>query len=242
MIPGPSIHPGQPAGAARPTVLGPIAARPLASLVAVLVLAVVGAACSSGSERAADSEVVVRTADGVQVMEPAEAAALLAEGADRAGAATRVESERTETTLSVTEANRSFQVRLGTALTVFNTCLGEAGFVFVGIPGQTDDPRAAEAGYLGALISCNNESGIGNILAEQNARQSQLTAEQKTSINESGRSVFECLIDRGWDLGELVPNENGILTASRFPDVPPERQDEFQRDLDECGWNDLDLG
>ena len=195
-----------------------------------------------GRADAADTEVVVMRADDVQVVEADEAAALLEAGRSRAGRASRSESSPTATTLSVTEANRSFQVRLGTALTVFNTCLGDLGITFVGIPGQTDDPAAAEPDYLPALISCNNESGIGNILQEQQARQASLTAEQKAAINESGRAVFECLIDRGWDMGELEPNQNGILSASRFPDVPPSRQTEFQRDLDECGWNDLDLG
>ncbi|MEM7324374.1 MAG: hypothetical protein AAF531_14890 [Actinomycetota bacterium] len=206
----------------------------------IAVLALVAAGC--GAAAVEEPSVVIRTADQIQVVSQDEAAQLLAAGADRAGPASRSEAEVTETTLSVTEANRSFQVRLGTALTVFNSCLGDAGFVFVGLPGQSDDPVAADPNYLAALIACNTESGISGILAEQNDRQSSLTPEQKTSINESGRSVFECLIDRGWDLGDLVPNENGILTVSRFPDVPPERQDEFQRDLDACGWNDLDLG
>ncbi len=205
----------------------------------VLAVSALAVGCAGGEDDGA--ETIVRTADQVQIVSPEEAARLLEEGESRAGDANRVDAA-TATTLGVTEANRSFQVELGTALTIFNSCLGDAGFTFVGIPGQTDDPRATEDGYLGALISCNNESGIGNLLAEQNSRQSELTAEQKTSINTSGRAVFECLIDRGWDLGELVPNQNGILTASRFPDVSAERQDEFQRDLDECGWNDLDLG
>ena len=200
----------------------------------------VASACSQTI--AAEPRVVVMRADDVQVVSPEEASRLLDEGEERAGAATRNETGPTETTLLVTEANRSFQVRLGTALTVFNTCLGEAGYIFVGLPGQSDDPIAAEPQYLGALISCNNESGIGNILSEQNTRQEDLSAEQKTAINESGRKVFECIIDRGWDLGDLVPNQNGILTASQFPSIPPSRQNEWQRDLDECGWNDLDLG
>ena len=204
------------------------------------VISLLVAAC--GQADASEAEVLIRRADDVQVVDPAEAEALLEAGRSRVGRASRTESSPTETTLSVTEANRSFQVRLGTALTVFNTCLGDLGFTFVGIPGQTDDPAAADPGYLPALISCNNESGIGSILTEQQARQAALTADQKAAINEAGRTVFECLIDRGWDLGELVPNQNGILTASRFPDVPPSRSDEFQRDLDECGWNDLDLG
>ncbi len=221
---------------------GPAAAGRRRSTAALVALAALVGLSACGSSAGAETETVIRRADDIQVVDPDEAEALLADGAARAGAADRNEVEPTATTLSVTEANRSFQVRLGTALTVFNTCLGDAGFTFVGIPGQTDDPAAADPGYLPALISCNNESGIGNILSEQQARQASLSADQKAAINESGRQVFECLIDRGWELGELVANQNGILTASRFPDVPPSRQDEFQRDLDECGWNDLDLG
>lgn len=206
----------------------------------LLILMVVAAGCASSAE--AEPSTVIRTADDVQIVSAEEAEELLAEGAGRAGDATRTEFSSTETTLSVTEANRSFQVRLGTALSLFNGCLGEAGYTFVGLPGQSDDPVASEPQYLGALISCNNETGIGNILAEQSSRQQDLTAAQKTAINEAGREVFNCLIDRGWDLGELEPNQNGILTASQFPAVPPSRQTEFQRDLDECGWNDLNLG
>lgn len=201
---------------------------------------IVSAGCAGSAD--AEPNIVIRSADDVQIVSAEEAQELLAAGAGRAGDATRTEFSSTETTLPVTEANRSFQVRLGTALSLFNSCLGEAGYTFVGLPGQSDDPVAAEPQYLGALISCNNETGIGNILAEQSTRQQDLTADQKTAINEAGREVFNCLIDRGWDLGELQPNQNGILTAARFPDVPPSRQTEFQRDLDECGWNDLDLG
>ena len=197
---------------------------------------------TSNETGSAETRTVVMRADDVQVVSADEAADLLAEGEERAGQATRNEAEVTETTLSVTEANRSFQVRLGTALTIFNSCLGEAGYDFVGLPGQSDDPVAAEPEYLAALIACNNESGIGAVLAEQNSRQQDLTADQKVAANEAGREVFECLIERGWDLGELKPNQNGILGPSRFPDIAPSRQTEFQRDLDECGWNDLELG
>lgn len=212
----------------------------IGTLTVLIALAVLAGGCASTVE--AQPQTVVMAADDVQLVTPEDAVRLLEEGESRAGGVSRTEVSPTETTLSVTEANRSFQVRLGTALSVFNTCLGELGFTFVGLPGQSDDPVAAEPEYLAALISCNNESGIGNILAEQNTRQQDLSAEQKTAINEAGRMVFECILDRGWDLGELTPNANGILTASQFPTVPPSRQNEWQRDLDECGWNDLDLG
>lgn len=203
------------------------------ALLGTLALALTLGAC--GDKDASAPSVNVQSADGVQIVEADEAEDLLEEGQERA-------TSSTSTTLAVSEASRSFQTRLGTALTVFNTCLGDVGYAFVGIPGQTDDPIAAEPEYLTALIECNNESGIANVLQEQGVRQQDLTADEKKEANESGRAVFGCLIDRGWDLGDLEPNDNGILSPSRFPAVPPSRQDEFQRDLDDCGWNDLELG
>ncbi len=217
-------------------------ARTISSLGGVLAVILLLGACG-GKDEAAPS-VNVQSADEVQIVDPDEAEDLLKEGADKATPPTSDPSNtaETSTTLAVNEAGRSFQTRLGTALTVFNTCLGDVGYSFVGIPGQTEDPIAAEPEYLTALIECNNQSGIANVLQEQGVRQQDLTADEKKEANESGRAVFGCLIDRGWDLGELEPNDNGILSPSRFPAVPPSRQDEFQRDLDDCGWNDLELG
>ncbi len=212
------------------------------TIVGVLAVIFFLGACGGKDESA--PAVNVQSADGVQIVDADEAEDLLKEGEERVTTSTTSpsETEETSTTLAVSEAGRSFQTRLGTALTVFNTCLGEAGYTFVGIPGQTEDPIAAEPEYLTALIECNNQSGIANVLQEQGVRQQDLTADEKKEANESGRTVFGCLIDRGWDLGELEPNDNGILSPSRFPAVPPSRQDEFQRDLDACGWNDLELG
>ena len=127
-------------------------------------------------------------------------------------------------------------------MTAFNGCLADLGLRFVGIPGQTDDPAAEEPDYLPALISCNNESGIGEVLQEQNERPGDLSPEQKKTRNEEEKAIFERLVDRGWDFGPLEPNENGILTASSFPDDINVRADEFARDLDACGWNDPQLG
>lgn len=196
------------------------------------------ASCGGDSPQAT---VVVRGADDVQVVDADEAARLLDEGNAQAAAAEQ--AVRTEATaVPVVESSRSFQTRLGTALATFNGCLQERGFQFVGLPGQTDDPIADDPDYLPSLIACNNESGIASVLQEQSARQAALSAADKERLNTDAKAVFECLLDRGWDFGPLEPNENGILGPSSFPDDVSARQDEFGRDLDACGWNDLDLG
>ncbi len=204
---------------------------------AVTRLAIVGAAvvalaaCASGDDRAT---IEIRRADDVQVVPADEAARLLADGS--AGA------EGSAATVPVVESSRSFQTRLGRALVDFNGCLQDRGFTFVGLPGESDDPTAADPGYVPALIACNNESGIAAVLQEQNSRQGDLTADDIERLNTDAQEVFECLLDRGWAFGELEPNENGVLTPSSFPSDIGTRGDELNRDLDACGWNDLDLG
>ncbi len=206
-----------------------------------IVVAVLAALTAGCSQPETETAVVVRGADEIKVVDADEAERLLDEGASRA--AGNEETVRTDaTTVSVVESGRSFQTRLGTALATFNGCLQERGFQFVGIPGQTDDPTASDPDYLPSLIACNNESGIANVLQEQGDRQAALTADDKKRLNEDSQVVFECLLDRGWDFGALEPNQNGVLSPSSFPDDINARRDEFNRDLDACGWNDLDLG
>ena len=207
-------------------------------LVALAVLAALAIGCSQPEDEA---NVVVRGADEIKVVDADEAERLLDDGAARA--AGNEQSVRTEATaVPVVESGRDFQTRLGTALASFNGCLQERGFQFVGLPGQSDDPVASDPDYLPALIACNNESGIASVLQEQGDRQAELSADEKKRLNEDSQVVFECLLDRGWEFGELEPNQNGVLSPSSFPDDINTRRDEFNRDLDSCGWNDLDLG
>jgi len=206
-------------------------ARGLAAGALLTVLAACG-------ETTVEITTTVRGVDEVQVMSADQAAALL-DGGGTVGAATRTRTEAEQ--LEVTESGRSFQTRLSTALTTFGNCLDERGFRFIGLPGQ-GNPDADDPQYIAALIACNAESNISGVLQEQNDRQQSLTAAQKQSLNENARDLVECLRDRGWEFGELQPNQNGILTPSSFPPDTQTRQEEFSRDLDECGWFDLDLG
>jgi hypothetical protein len=194
------------------------------------------AACG---ETTAEVTVTVRGIDDVQVMSAADAQRLLDGGPGVAGEIQRNKAEADA--LEVTESGRSFQTRLSTALSTFGDCLSERGFSFIGLPGQ-GDPEADEADYISALIACNAVSGISSVLQEQNARQQELTAAQKTALNENARDLVICMLDRGWQFGEMVPNQNGILSPTSFPPDVQERNDEFSRDLEACGWFDLDLG
>ncbi|MGF1598733.1 MAG: hypothetical protein ACFCVK_17695 [Acidimicrobiales bacterium] len=217
-----------------------VSVRAVVAIVAAAVGVVAcGAATDDGLEAGDHPTVVTRRADDVQVVPPDEAARLLDEGRDRVAA---VAPAGPEATVAADESSRSFQTRLGTALVVFNGCLDERGFRFVGLPGETDDPAAADPNYFPALVACNNESGIAAVLQEQSERQTDLGVDDKVALNEDAKALHECMTDRGWDLGPLEANENGVLSITRFPDDLADRPDEFTRDLDACGWNDLDLG
>lgn len=183
--------------------------------------------------------VSVRGVDEVTVMPAADAQRLLDGGPGVAGEVrrNRAEAER----LEVTESGRSFQTRLSTALSTFGGCLSDRGFSFIGLPGQ-GNPEADEQQYISALIACNAVSGISSVLQEQTARQGELTAAQKRALNENARDLVSCMLDRGWQFGELAPNQSGILSPSSFPTDIQERSEEFNRDLEACGWFDLDLG
>lgn len=209
-------------------------------LVGGLVLLFLAAGCSSSDP---DSIVITRRADEVQVVPADVARDLLAGGADRAGAATRVESEAaTGTTLPISQAEQGFQARLSTALGVFNTCLQEEGYEFVGLPGRTDDPAAQDPGYLPALQTCNSRAGLLALLQEQQQRQASLSPEQIESLNEQLRTAWDCVRDRGWAFGDLAPNQNGVLQPSEQPENLLNRIDELSPDLEACGFNDIELG
>ena len=202
----------------------------------VVLLALLATACGDPETQVT---VTVRGVDEVQVMSADQAAALLDGAPGAAGPAVRTAAQAEQ--LDVTESGRSFQTRLSTALTTFGSCLEDRGWSFIGLPGQ-GNPDADDADYIASLIACNAESGISNVLQEQNDRQASLTAAQKQSLNENARDLVECLRDRGWAFGDLVPNQNGILSPSSFPPDTQTRPEEFQRDLEECGWFELDLG
>ncbi len=171
-------------------------------------------------------------------MSPEQARALLA-GDD---SATDAGGDREpDQTLAVTEASRSFQTRLSTALTTFTICLDERGLSFIGLPGS-GEPGADDPGYLSALVLCNAESNIAAVIQEQDARNGDLSPAERQQLNRAALDLADCMADHGWDFGELEPNRNGILMPRSFPSDIGTRRDEFDRDLDRCGWYDLTLG
>jgi hypothetical protein len=203
----------------------------------VACLAIVGLTSCAGSsddasDDASDGGAGVRIDDQV-VIDPAQVAAAReqAEGdaapvtvADTASTppSSAVDSAESTTTLPVAEAEVDELDSLLNALTVFNSCLAGDGFEYIGAPGiggatgeQFDEP------YLQALGKCATASNVVEALQGFGSALDERTPEEIAEYN-FGLPVFrECMIARGWTVGELVPDERGALGFGTALEPPP---------------------
>lgn len=122
------------------------------------------------------------------------------------------EDEADEDEIEVAEAEEDELDGLLNSVTIFNQCLDDEGYEFMGAPGQdgavVDD---FEQGYLQALGACAAESNIVASLQAFGEAQANLTPEE-IAENNFGLPFFkECMEGLGWTVGDLVPDERGAL-------------------------------
>ena len=114
--------------------------------------------------------------------------------------------------IEVAEAEEDELDGLLNAVTVFNQCLDDEGYEFIGAPGQDGaNPDDFEQGYLQALGACAAESNIVASLQAFGEAQANLTPEE-IAENNFGLPTFKaCMEGLGWTVGDLVPDERGAL-------------------------------
>ena len=195
----------------------------------VATLAVVGAACGGGDGDGGSSEATIQgetiVVDEEQLAaaraeldaeddEPELASAAesnLGDENDDAGADGDT-ADGSDDEIEVAEAEEDELDGLLNAVTVFNACLDDEGFEFIGAPGQ--DGAGAdefEQPYLQALGACAAESNIVASLQAFGEAQANLTPEE-IAENNFGLPFFkECMEGLGWTVAELVPDERGAL-------------------------------
>jgi hypothetical protein len=130
--------------------------------------------------------------------------------------------ETTVDTLPVAEAEEDELDSLLNSLTVFNQCLSDDGFEFIGAPGiagatadQFDEP------YLQSLGKCATSSNVVQAFQDYGSAQENRSPEAIAAYN-FGLPVFrECMIGRGWKVGELVPDAKGALGFGTELSPPP---------------------
>jgi hypothetical protein len=146
------------------------------------------------------------------------------------GDAAQASPATTEPAIEVAEADEDELDSLLNSLTLFNNCLADDGFDFVGAPGiggATADQF--EQPYLQSLGRCATSSNILQSLENFGAAQENRTQEEIAQFN-FGLPVFrDCMIGLGWTVGELVPDEQGALNFGNVLE-PPDDADGFGTD------------
>lgn len=196
------------------------------------VLAVLAAACAASTP---PSTLVVRDVDEV-TLDPATLPAAVPAGAtadagagetaspsptsgetatpsppDDTGPAVAAEEAPTDT-IPTNADDRPAVFGLLDALDAFNTCLDGEGYAFIGLPGggEPNDPRNDPA-YGSALATCAARSNIVQALRDTQQENADLTPDEIESRNRAYLAWRECMIGRGWQVPEPVPDANGVL-------------------------------
>ena len=117
-------------------------------------------------------------------------------------------------TIPLAEEDINPGLKLMGALDDFTTCLAAEGSQWIGFPNAdlgANDP-VNQPGYLEALQFCNSRTGIANAYQDFQTSRSDMAPDEIRQANEDFIELADCLRTRGWEIGELRPDENGLLS------------------------------
>jgi len=130
---------------------------------------------------------------------------------------------------------------LFTAIGVFQSCLSGMGVTFQGVPSASAGPNAAvnNPAYLKALGTCAAQSNIVQALKSAQSAQDNLTLAQIKTENKDYLKFRTCMIGKGWQIPQPVPNSKGLLfsfggTSTPNFKPPPGQSILNSPDLQEC--------
>ncbi len=123
------------------------------------------------------------------------------------------------------------------SIDIFNRCLDDEGREFIGVPSAETpegDP-SLDPSYIASLQKCAAESNIQEAFASNALSSDGLSADEIANRNAGYVYFEECLVVRGWTLGEALPDENGLLEVQPGEfDPPPGESILDTDDLREC--------
>lgn len=191
---------------------------------------------------------VVRGADEVQVMSPADVAAARAAidiappttagEADTPGPAAPTSTPTgVDDTIPLNQDDRPPELRLFEAFGEFRGCIEDKGYVIEGNLQDPNNPAYADPAYREAVSTCAARTDIINILAEVQATRSDLTPEQVEERNEAFVALQGCLEGKGWTVESRI-SEIGLLEPVVFQGPDGTLDD---RDIDQC-VSELNIG
>ena len=131
---------------------------------------------------------------------------------------TTTTTQPTKVTIPIAEEEENAGVKLMDTLDDFNSCLSSEGYEFIGLPNQEGGPEdpANNPDYLNALVLCNSRTNIASTFQEFQQSRNEMTPDEIREQNEQTIALGECLNRKGWNVGNLSPDENGLLNPSQF--------------------------
>ncbi|MBS1264571.1 MAG: hypothetical protein MAG471_00396 [Acidimicrobiaceae bacterium] len=129
---------------------------------------------------------------------------------------TTTTTEAPRTTVPLAEDEISPGAKLLDALDRFNSCLSTEGHTWIGMPSMEAGADAPEnnSEYVGALILCNSRTGISTVFEEFQASRTGLEPDEIEQQNKDFIDLTDCLRGKGWEISELTPDENGLLSPA----------------------------
>ena len=178
----------------------------------------VPSSAEASSEEATASETTVPASSVAQAGEASDEVASPEPVSDDVPTTTSTTSTSTvapvKETIPLAEEDINPGLKLMGALDDFNTCLAAEGYQWIGFPNAdlgANDP-VNQPGYLEALQFCNSRTGIANAYQDFQTSRSDMAPDEIRQANEDFIELADCLRTRGWEIGELRPDENGLLS------------------------------
>ena len=178
----------------------------------------VAAAAGASSEESTASETTVPASSVAQAGEASDEVASPEPVSDDVPTTTSTTSTSTvapvKETIPLAEEDINPGLKLMGALDDFNACLAAEGYQWIGFPNAdlgANDP-VNQPGYLEALQFCNSRTGIANAYQDFQTSRSDMAPDEIRQANEDFIELADCLRTRGWEIGELRPDENGLLS------------------------------
>ena len=178
----------------------------------------VASSAGASSEEATASETTVPASSVAQAGEASDEVASPEPMSDDVPTTTSTTSTSTvapvKETIPLAEEDINPGLKLMGALDDFNACLAAEGYQWIGFPNAdlgANDP-VNQTGYLEALQFCNSRTGIANAYQDYQTSRSDMAPDEIRQANEDFIELADCLRTRGWEIGELRPDENGLLS------------------------------
>jgi hypothetical protein len=209
------------------------AARCWTVLVAPVALLLAGSLAACGADDEASS-VVIRGADEIQVMTPAEVASAREANADVAAQAAADEADGTTSDTIAVADDRTPEERLFDSFAQFRGCLEQRGTEFIGVPdpanpeSPTNDPA-----YLESLGVCASQSNILASLEDVQTAADDLSPEEVEQRNEGVLLFRDCMEGRGYTV-DLQSGPNGALSPTGIESPDGGQFDLDSRDMEAC--------